>query len=115
MAGNATLWNLAYDSFVRKSPKLDAAFKEILSQMPSSTNASSMEEEMSELVRREVDRMEAREWKITIRSKSIRIRTQMERILKILSFVKDLATQAAQLDPVYAGLPVAGLYLILSV
>lgn len=122
MSSNTDLWSRVYDSFSRKNPKLDAAFREILSSealspkvATSSGDAATTEREMSELVRREVDRMERREWRIDFGTKSIRIRTQVDRILKILSFVKDLSTQAAGLDPVHAGLPVAGLYLILSV
>ena len=116
-----SLWNVAYDNFGSKNPKLDSALREIfLSEIRSSgivpsENAATKEEELSKLVRREVDRMEAREWKIRIGRESIRIRTQIDRILKILSFVKDISVQAAGLEPVYAGLPVAGLYLILSV
>jgi hypothetical protein len=59
--------------------------------------------------------MHSREWNIYIGKLSINVRTQFERILGLLGTVRDIASQAASLDPVHAGLPVAGLYLILSV
>ena len=118
-SGDKALWNRAYQNFTTKSPELEAAFKEILSSEFSASivlgsNILTKEQEMSRLVRHEVTRMENREWKIKLGIKSIRIRSQVERILKILSFAQELSSQAAELDPVNAGLPVAGLYLILS-
>jgi hypothetical protein len=59
--------------------------------------------------------MESREWKIRLGMKTFKIRTQIERILNITLIIKDLGTQATSVDPVHAELPVAGLYLILSV
>ena len=80
-----------------------------------SKNYADKEKQLSTLVGKQVERMESKEWKIRLGSKSIKVRTQVERILKIMSTIKDLGTQAASLDPTHAGLPVAGLYLVLSV
>ena len=123
MAGtHGGLWTCAYQNFTKTNSDLEAAFREILSSEISSSlvamssgNLLTKEQEMSRLVRKEIARMESREWKIKIGNKSIRIRSQIERILTMLSFVKDISSQAANLDPFNAGLPVAGLYLILSV
>jgi hypothetical protein len=70
---------------------------------------------LSALVERQVERMQSREWKVRLLGKSIKVRTQVERILNIVSILKDLGMQAASVDPIHAGLPVAGLCLILSV
>jgi hypothetical protein len=117
-----SLWDRAYESFAQKNPDLGRAFREILStesDSPSGVltfkNYADKENQLSAPVKAQVDRMESREWKIRLGRKTIKIRKQVERIIKILSAVKDFGTQAATLDPIHAGLPVAGLYLILSV
>jgi hypothetical protein len=117
-----SLWDRAYETFAQKNPGLDGAFREILSTESASSpglltskNYADKEKQLSALLKAQVERMESREWKIKLGRKTIKIRKQVEGIIKILSTVKDLGTQAATLDPVHAGLPVAGIYLILSV
>jgi len=122
ISSEISLWDRAYERFAGKNTDLDGASREILSTesasapaLLTSKNYADKEKQLSALVRRQVERMESTEWKIRLGSKSIKVRTQVERILKILSAIKDVGRQAASLDPVHAGLPVAGLYLILSV
>jgi hypothetical protein len=117
-----SLWDRAYVNFSQKNQDLDQAFREILSTesafssgVLTSKNYADKEKQLSALVKTQVERMESREWKIKLGRKTIKIRKKVEEIIKILSAVKDFGTQAAALDPVHAGLPVAGLYLILSV
>lgn len=117
-----SLRDRGYETFAQKNPDLDGAFREILSTESASSpglltskNYADKEKQLSALVKAQVERMESREWKIKLGHKTIKIRKQVEGIIKILSAVKDFGTQAAALDPVHAGLPVAGLYLILSV
>ncbi|KAF4624900.1 hypothetical protein G7Y89_g13267 [Cudoniella acicularis] len=120
-ASAASLWDRAYESFAKRNKDLDSAFREILSTesaspagILTSKNYADKEKELSALVQGQVKRMESGEWKIRLGRKTIKIRKQVEGIIKVLSAVKDFGTQAAALDPVHAGLPVAGLYLILS-
>ena len=117
-----SLWDQAYETFAQKNPDLDRAFRDILSTESASSpgvliskNYADKEKQLSVLVKAQVERMESREWKLKLGRKTIKVRKQVEGIIKILSAVKDFGTQAAALDPVHAGLPVAGLYLILSV
>lgn len=116
------LWDQAYETFADKNRDLDRAFREILSTESGSPSGllatkhyANKEQQLSALVSKQIEQMESREWKIRLGSKTIKIRTQVERILQIVSAIKDLGAQAASLDPVHAGLPVAALYLLLSV
>jgi hypothetical protein len=121
-----SLWDRAYEIFACKNADLDLAFREILSTEAkrgsasplgdlTSSNYADKEKQLSALVDRQVERMQSREWKVRLLGKSIKVRTQVERILNIVSILKDLGMQAASVDPVHAGPPVAGLCLILSV
>lgn len=73
------------------------------------------QQKFSQLVLNKINDMHSKEWNIHIGNLSINVRTQFARILGLLDTVRDTASQAASLDPVHAGLPVAALYLILSV
>jgi hypothetical protein len=56
-----------------------------------------------------------RQWKIEIGNKEIVIREQLEKILKAVQVFKDLGSAATSIDPVHAGLPWAGLCLLMQV
>ena len=68
------------------------------------------------LIESKLKKMEQREWKIRLGDKfTISIRKQINRVFSILEAVRGIGNQAAALDPLHAGLPVAALYLILDV
>ena len=61
------------------------------------------------------DRLVKRRWQIHFRSKTIKIRDQFDKILMVLKAVKDVGSAAAGLDPLHAGLPWAGICLLMQV
>jgi hypothetical protein len=54
-------------------------------------------------------------WKVTASSREIVLRDQLDRLLKVVTVVKDVASAAASLDPVHAGLPLAGFCVLMQV
>ena len=59
--------------------------------------------------------MNSHQWRINLGDKSIKIREQADRIIKVVLVVKDLISSAASLDPIHAGLPLAGVCMLLPV
>ena len=55
------------------------------------------------------------QWKIRIGKETVVIREQMERIVNIVKVVKDFGSSIAGLDPIHAGLPWAGVCVLLTV
>lgn len=97
-------------------------YEEILANETSVPNLSVLENEscqrqkqMASLVEKKLAAMRDKEWKITVRGKSLEIRKQVDRVLKIVLAGKDLITSAASMDPVHAGLPWAGMCMFLPV
>ena len=73
------------------------------------------EEVMMEVVEALLDSVQTREWKLQTGANEIKVRKQVDQVVSVLTVVKDFAITAAALDPLHAGLPVAGLCLILQV
>ena len=59
--------------------------------------------------------LEAKRWKIVVGSKEVMVREQFDRIIKYVSLFKDIGNAAANLDPFHAGIPLAGLCLLMQV
>ena len=70
---------------------------------------------MSKLIESKLAAMQDRQWKISLGKKSIEIRAQVDRILKIIVVAKDLGSSLASMDPIHAGIPWAGICVILPV
>jgi hypothetical protein len=49
--------------------------------------------------------MKGREWELRWRGKSVKVREQVERIVKVVKVFKDLRNSVAVIDPIHAGLP----------
>jgi hypothetical protein len=97
-------------------------YEEVLANEISLPNLSVLENEscqrqrqMASLVEKKLAAMRDKEWKITVRGKSLEIRKQVDRVLKIVLAGKDLISSAASMDPIHAGLPWAGVCMLLPV
>ena len=66
------------------------------------------------MVNQERSRLLSRQWKIIVRGKTVNVRDQLDSILKILQAFKGIGSAAADLEPVLAGLPWAGVFLIMQ-
>jgi hypothetical protein len=58
--------------------------------------------------------LEAKRWKIVVGSREILVREQFDRISKFVSLFKNVGGAAASLDPLHAGIPLAGLCLLMQ-
>ena len=70
---------------------------------------------MSKLIESQLAAMQDRQWKVALGKKSIEIRAQVDRILQIVIVAKDLGSSLASMDPLHAGIPWAGVCVILPV
>lgn len=70
---------------------------------------------MSALVTKKLETMKQEQWKLQIGGKSIEVRQQVDRIVKVVLVGKDFITSVASMDPIHAGLPWAGVCMLLPV
>ena len=59
-------------------------------------------------------RLEERRWKLVFAEKEVVLYSQFNKIIKFVQAFKDVTASAAGLDPVHAGLPLAGLFLLIQ-
>ena len=125
------LWAQAYQSLTDDDPRLVAALDHLLTQgsqfqdspRPSTQSSygdaanpralSNMEEQMSALIESRLKIMDDRKWQLRMGEHSVQIRQQIDRIIKIVTVAKDFISSAASMDPVHAGLPWAGICVLL--
>jgi hypothetical protein len=75
---------------------------------------SKREEQMSALVRKKLQVMDAKRWRIQLGNKSIGLSEQVEKAVAIIQLVKEFASPVASADP-HAALAWAGVCILLPV
>lgn len=92
-------------------------YESILTKEQGAVDQSAVEAEklMSGIVAQKLQEMKSREWELKWRGESVQIRAVVDRIVKVVEVFKDLGTPAAAFDPIHAGLPWAGVCVLLSV
>ncbi len=59
--------------------------------------------------------LEAKRWKITTGSRELVLRDQFDRLVKAVTLFKDVGNAARNIDPLHAGLPLAGFCVLMQV
>ncbi|KAI9878100.1 MAG: hypothetical protein M1830_001892 [Pleopsidium flavum] len=112
-----SLWDQAYKDLRAEKKELVDDFEKLLMSEPEIERTTSLEDghpakrekQMSGLVDKKLAAMKEEQWKIKIGAKSIEVRQQVDRIVKVVLVGKDFITSVAHIDPIHAGLPWAGL------
>lgn len=76
---------------------------------------STVQKQMEDVVRKKMEVMTNKQWVLQWGPISVNVRKQVERIVKVVQIFADLASRAASLDPLHAGLAWAGICVILPV
>lgn len=123
-----SLWDQAYQELQNEEPGLVESFERILAleeasvpeeeEEKSSDNGLKTQDrqgQISSFVDRKIAQMNKEKWKFTIGGKDVEVREKVDQIVKIIMVAKNFASAAANLDPVHAGLPWAGVCVVLPV
>ena len=78
-------------------------------------DTSKRERQMSSLVNKKLRDMNNRQWRVKVCGRSVEVRGQVDRIVKVVLVAKDLISPMAGIDPLHAGLPWAGVCMLLPV
>lgn len=131
----SNLWAEAYHDLARENKKLVIALDELMSVQalrpgPGVSHApnqlscedeslgaafSNKEEQMSKFIEARLAAMNDRKWRVKLGEHSIEVREQIDRIINIVLVAKDFVSSVASMDPVHAGLPWAGVCLLLPI
>jgi N-terminal domain of NWD NACHT-NTPase len=99
------------------------AFEELLISEPESESTASLDDEdtserekrMSALVDKKLAAMNKEQWRFKVGDKSVEVREQVDRIVKVVLVAKDFISSVASIDPIHTGLPWAGVCMLLPV
>lgn len=78
-------------------------------------DTSKREKRMSALVDKKLAAMNKEQWRFKIGDKAVEVREQVDRIIKVVLVAKDFISSVASIDPIHAGLPWAGVCMLLPV
>ncbi len=109
------LWGLAYQQISKEKTSLVTAYSHILSDATGISDTKDVQEQIQAILALKREQILQKQWKLQWGNKSIRVRTQIDRIVKLVGVFKDLGSSIAGLDPVHAGLPWAGICFLISV
>ena len=73
------------------------------------------EKQMSVLVAKKLEIMNQEQWRFHVGNKTVEVRQQVNRIVKVVLVAKDFISSVASMDPIHAGLPWAGVCMLLPV
>jgi hypothetical protein len=105
-------WKLAFDKFRKEEPKLVPDYdKHVLGNAAVSADLSNRES-VEAAVKTLLEDREKKQWKIHLPGQDIKIRTQVERFVKILQWSDPLVKDAVSTQP-YAALAWSGVSLLL--
>ena len=112
---DSNLWDQAFARLTIRDPELAKKYERVLqdgTDMPASANLGL---QMRAVVDKRLGALQATDWTLKFHGKDVKVRDQVDRIIKVVIAVQDLGNKAATLDPLHAGLPWAGVCLLLPV
>ena len=109
------LWQLAYMKLSEKDSNLVQKYERMLLKDSESSGKEDLQTKVSSILSRNLDKMTSRQWSIKWKGKPRQVRDQVDRIVKVVQVAKDLGSAAAGLDPIHAGLPWAGVCILIQV
>ena len=109
------LWQLAYIKLSEEDPNLVQKYERMLLNDSESSGKDELQTKVSSILSRNLNKMTSRQWSIKWKGKPRQIRDQFDRIVKVVQIAKDFGSAAAGLDSIHAGLPWAGVCILLQV
>jgi hypothetical protein len=111
------LWENAYDKLSAKKGDLVDSWKLVLAKNAGIKEDLPLREKISAVIDRELLKINNRQWKIRIfpMQNAVAVRKLVNKIVHVFEKLKDLGSAAASIDPVHAGIPFAGICVLVPV
>ena len=107
-------WQLAIDKLKEEDPSTVDQIAAI-QQVAAETGSTDFAAQLLHVTTQSHQALEAKGWKITTSAGEVVLRDELDRILKVATVFKDVGNAAGSLDPVHAGLPLAGFCVLMQV
>ena len=115
--GQIDLWGLAYTQLLAENEPLVRRYEKVLkaAAINSDDLAAGIQGQIQAVLVLKRNQVLQKQWRLQWGNKSIKVKTQIDRIVKIISAFKDAGSVIANVDPLHAGLPWAGICFLLAV
>lgn len=107
-------WERAAQQLEEKEPSVFAALQELRKE--SSCTSKDMPHEITQIIEQHKNTMENKQWSLPfkVRGREVKIRKQLDNVWKVLQIFNTVGYTLASVDPVHAGIPWAGVSLIIQ-
>ena len=111
---NCSYWERATKQLEDEEPSVFAALQELRKE--SSRTSKDLPNEISQIIEHHRNTMENKQWSLPfkVRGREVKIRAQLDNIWKVLQTFNAVGSTLASLDPVHAGIPLAGVSFIVQ-
>jgi hypothetical protein len=109
------LWQQAWEDLKRKDEQLVNKYTAILDSYTNLPRDSTLQKKLWTIISDRRKDISDRQWTIKFGKKPRKVIDQVEKIVKAITAFKDFGTAAASLAPIHAGLPWAGICVLLPV
>ena len=115
--GREDLWDLAYKQLLAENEPLVRAYERVLetAAIGSDDSPADIQEQIQAVLVLKRTQVLQKQWRLQWGTKSIKVRSQIDRIVKIIGTFKEACSVAANVDPLHAGFPWAGICFLLAV
>ena len=107
-------WQLALDGLQKEDSSIKGLVDAVQEAAAEAGNTD-FAEQLLHTTQQEQKEFESKRWKISIGSREVVLRDHFDRLVKAITFIKDISNAIGNVDPVHAGLPLAGFCVLLSV
>lgn len=109
------LWDQAFERLRHDNHELIEAYERILRDGINAREGASRNEEIQAVIDQRLEEIKSRQWNFQLKGTNIRIREQIDRIVNVVTTIRDLGNVLTAFDPVHAGPAWAGVCVLLSV
>jgi hypothetical protein len=113
-ASKKDYWQLAVDQLQEEDSSVAEQITGVQRAAASAGNAD-FAAQLLHIAQQGRQELELKRWKIITGSREIVLRDQFDRLVKAVTLFKDVGNAAASLDPLHAGLPLAGFCVLMQV
>ena len=114
-ADRLDLWKEAFERLRSRDMKLVQRYEGVMAKAIVDQADGDTQTIIQSVLRSQRANILRKQWRFHLGGKSIVVNTQIDRIIKIVKAFRDVGTIASNADPVHAGLPWAGVCMLLTV
>ena len=114
-AGPDDIWGHAYQQLLAENEPLVRRYEEVLKTATIEYPATDIQEQIQAVLVLKRNQVLQKQWRLQWGNRSIKVRTQIDRIVKMISSFRDAGSVVSNVDPLHAGLPWAGICFLIAV